>query len=131
METMLLPLLTLRRRGRVSLRARHVALLNAALPELLEPRRLLSGTAFLAPTTVAAGTPASVTTSGAFNNNAYNEDLVIVGSGGIYLAPGNGDGTFGAATKIAPDTGVAAVLADDVNFDGNLDLLAANPADGT
>ena len=61
-------------------------------------------------------------------NGDGKQDLVATGSGGIYILPGNGDGTF-PALPATPITGTTA----DVNNDGIADILffpASTPQQG-
>lgn len=92
---------------------------------------------FDSPVEVVLPAPAAESTGGRLYNAVLakggHTDLVIVDEGnlgtnpaekgGVYILPGKGNGTFGAATSITSIANPFDVAIGDVNKDGNLDLV--------
>ncbi len=71
------------------------------------------------------GIPDVVTTA----KNATSTIFLL--TGGVSVLLGKGDGTFGTQLPYATGTGCAAVASGDINRDGLMDLIAANPMDNS
>jgi hypothetical protein len=70
-------------------------------------------------------------TSGDFNRDGILDLAVAVNNSesGIFILPGNGDGTFGAGTFYATGARANSAVAGDFNRDGTLDLAVVNMDD--
>ena len=62
---------------------------------------------------------------GDFNNDG-KPDMAVTTATGIFLLPGNGDGTFQIAQPVSSPTGYSVLTAADFNGDGIPDLAALN-----
>jgi hypothetical protein len=73
-----------------------------------------------------AGTGPTYIVTGDFNGDAVL-DLAILDSNGIFILPGNGNGTFNQGTQVSTLFGYA-IVAGDFNGDGKLDLAVTSGA---
>ncbi|HET7399940.1 MAG TPA: SpoIID/LytB domain-containing protein [Intrasporangium sp.] len=71
-------------------------------------------------------------TAGTWDADAVSDLMYQTGNGDLYLAPGTGDGTFGAARRVGTGWQVHNLVfpAGDVDGDGRTDLLARRASDG-
>jgi hypothetical protein len=89
---------------------------------------------FIARRQAAPGFQSQSIAQGDFDGDG-RQDIAVVGSfrstsvAAVLL--GNGDGSFGAPTNYAVGNSPSAVVTDDVNHDGNIDLVVANEGENS